>query len=270
MEVLFPILILILLFSVARRLKKMVKYNKERNYLPRRIDLPEKPKEDKGENGENVVMMKLMLLPEDRYKVLHNVTIPLQNGSTQIDHIVLSRYGIFVIETKNYNGSIYGVEHGEYWSQYLGKQKNQFYNPILQNAGHVRAMQKSLNAFKDCPYIPIVVFSDNAEIKVNTKESTVINWNQLLRTISQYQEEKITWEQVCDLYNVLPLLEMNKGEETNQKHLQNLMTAQENKFKIIESGRCPRCGGELILRQGQYGQFYGCSNYPDCRYTHPC
>ncbi len=68
----------------------------------------------KGKVGEKVVAGKLDHLPEDQYRVLNNVTIPTPKGSSQIDHLVVSIYGIFVIETKNYNGWIYGGEHSEY------------------------------------------------------------------------------------------------------------------------------------------------------------
>lgn len=94
----------------------------------------------KGKVGEKVVAGKLDHLPKDQYWVLNNVTIPTPKGSSQIDHLVVSVYGIFVIETKNYNGWIYGGEHAEYWTQNICGNKYQLYNPILQNAGHVRAL----------------------------------------------------------------------------------------------------------------------------------
>ena len=67
----------------------------------------------KGKVGEKVVAGKLDRLPKDQYRVLNNVTIPTPKGSSQIDHVVVSVYGIFVIETKNYNGWIYGGENSE-------------------------------------------------------------------------------------------------------------------------------------------------------------
>ena len=176
---------------------------------------------------------------------------------------------MFVIETKNYSGSIYGTEYGEYWSQYLGNNKYQFYNPILQNSGHVRALRQYLKGFEPIPVTPIVVFSDNTEIKVNCEKSSVINWEHLLQTIQQYKQEVLTCDQVNEIYYYLQLVEMTKGHETDKQHLHNLHSMMEGKYKTIESGHCPRCGGELILREGAYGKFYGCSNYPNCKYTHP-
>ena len=65
----------------------------------------------KGKIGEKVVAGKLERLPKDQYRILNNVMIPTPQGSSQIDHLVVSIYGLFVIETKNYNGWIYGSEH---------------------------------------------------------------------------------------------------------------------------------------------------------------
>lgn len=68
----------------------------------------------KGNAGEKAVSRKLSRLPKEEYKVLNNVMLATSKGTTQIDHIILSIYGIFVIETKNYNGWIYGGEESEY------------------------------------------------------------------------------------------------------------------------------------------------------------
>ena len=76
----------------------------------------------------------------------------------QIDHVVVSIYGIFVIETKNYSGWIFGDENSQYWAQVIYKTKNRFYNPILQNRGHIKALQGLLQDYSHIRYIPIVVF----------------------------------------------------------------------------------------------------------------
>lgn len=145
----------------------------------------------KGKAGEKVVAAKLSHLPKDRYKVLNNITIPTPNGSSQIDHLVVSLYGIFVIETKNYNGWIYGSEHGEYWTQNIYGNKYQFYNPILQNAGHVRALRLILKDYEPLPILPIVAFSGNADVKVKVEEACVIYWGQILKIINQFEEKRL-------------------------------------------------------------------------------
>jgi hypothetical protein len=75
------------------------------------------------------------------------------NKTTQIDHIVVSNYGIFVIETKNYKGWIMGNEYDEYWRQVIYKRKEKLYNPIKQNYGHILALKGVLKNFSDLNYI---------------------------------------------------------------------------------------------------------------------
>ena len=91
----------------------------------------------KGYIGEKQVSKRLRKLNKRKYKVLNNVLLKTANGSTQIDHVVISIYGIFVIETKNYKGLIFGSENDENWTQVIYKNKGKFRNPIKQNYGHV-------------------------------------------------------------------------------------------------------------------------------------
>lgn len=71
----------------------------------------------KGALGEKRVASILKRLPEDRYKVINNLLINNNGFTSQIDHVVISVYGIFVIETKAYKGWIYGSESSDYWTQ---------------------------------------------------------------------------------------------------------------------------------------------------------
>lgn len=85
----------------------------------------------KGYAGEKLVSSTLSFrLPKEQYRILNNILLKTDRGSTQIDHIIVSVYGIFVIETKNYTGWITGGEYSEKWTQTIYKNKTQFYNPI--------------------------------------------------------------------------------------------------------------------------------------------
>lgn len=224
----------------------------------------------KGKIGEKTVAGKLHWLPKDKYRVLNNVTLPTPQGSSQIDHLVVSIYGIFVIETKNYKGWIYGGEHSEYWTQNIYGNKYKLYNPILQNGGHVRALRRVLNGFEPLPILPIVVFSWNASLRVHAEDACVIYWHQLRGVIKQYKEKRLSWSQVNAICDAVQASQMEPGRKSNKQHLHDIRKAREQKHNAIAAGRCPRCGGTLVLRVGKYGQFYGCSNYPQCKYTHPC
>lgn len=101
-----------------------------------------------GEEGENQVAYILSKLPKDYY-VINNVIIPSKNGTSQIDHVVVSPFGIFVIETKNYKGWIFGYENNKKWKEtFKTTEGSYFWNPIKQNWGHVYALSEYLNLDK--------------------------------------------------------------------------------------------------------------------------
>ena len=100
----------------------------------------------KGKVGEAAVGKNLKNLPPEEYTHLRDIMIPSRGKTTQIDHLVVSPYGIFVVETKNYEGFIYGNERDKYWTQVLNKHtKHRFFNPMRQNYGHVKALESLLN-----------------------------------------------------------------------------------------------------------------------------
>ena len=87
----------------------------------------------KGASGEAMVSWVLSHLPKEQYTVIHNVMLQTERGTSQVDHVVVSVYGIFVIEVKNYTGWISGTENSSQWTQTIYKTKNRFMNPIHQN-----------------------------------------------------------------------------------------------------------------------------------------
>ncbi len=101
----------------------------------------------KGKIGEFVTAKFLRELDESKYKIMNDIKVENPSNHTktsQIDHLVVSKYGIFVVETKAYKGKIYGKEYSHKWSQYLGNKKYDFMNPILQNYGHIKAIEAIL------------------------------------------------------------------------------------------------------------------------------
>ncbi len=222
----------------------------------------------RGKQGENSVARILKKLPKQEYYVVNDVILPTPYGSSQIDHIVVSPYGIFVIETKNYSGRIYGSEHSEYWTKNVYGHKYDFYNPILQNTGHITALRKNLKDYRSLPLFSIVAFSRQASLDVSIQDAIVVYWNQIPKVIRQFWEIKLSPEQVEAIYD--EIVAINQASASIRKnHGQSIRSAKDRKFDAISSGRCPRCGGKLVARTGRYGNFYGCSNYPNCKYTLP-
>lgn len=220
----------------------------------------------KGKMGERRVASRLKRLPEDRYKVINNLLITNGQYTSQIDHVVVSVYGVFVIETKTYKGWIYGGEESEYWTQNIYGNKYKLRNPIHQNYGHIKALKNVLKDYPPLPYVSIVAFSRNARIGMSSS-TPVIYWDQILSVISQFGNRVLTEGQVSDVAN--SLLRSNKdSKESRKAHVSSVKTQVAMRKEMISNRICPRCGGALLIRQGKYGSFYGCSNYPKCRYTY--
>ena len=221
----------------------------------------------KGRIGEHRVAHILGRLPKDRYQVINDLLLRTSSGSTtQIDHVVISQYAIFVIETKFYKGWIYGGENSEFWTQNIYGNKYTLRNPILQNAGHVRALRQLLKDYGDIPFIPIVAFSRQATLGVSSG-TPVIYWNQIRKVIGQFKEKRIAPDALTGIYNKLIESNIPDSKESRREHIRNVRSYEDRRNTAVASGKCPRCGGNLVLRHGKYGSFYGCSNYPRCKFT---
>ena len=123
----------------------------------------------KGRFGEKLVADTLAELPEG-HRVINDLMVRTNWGTTQIDHVVISPHGIFVIETKAYDGWICGSETDAYWTQVIHRRKTRFLNPLRQNYGHVQAVKNILTkskdiGYKNIDYYSIVVFTGECELK---------------------------------------------------------------------------------------------------------
>ena len=213
--------------------------------------------------GEFWVKQELKKLPMDKYIVLNDIMVKQNNSTHQIDHLIISQFGIFVIEMKNYYGLILGEEHKDKWIQYLGKKKSYFLNPIHQNYGHVKALEKLLN-LDNKYFIPIVCFSNQAKLKIEAK-SIVVPLDYLVSTIKSYQNI-ILDSNLQEIYNrIIEVNIINKSERKN--HVKNIRNKISEDNSKVDNMICPKCGGNLVVRNGKYGSFIGCSNYPKCKFT---
>lgn len=231
--------------------------------------------EIKGAVGEWRVNKELENLGPE-YKVFHDLYIPVGDGATsQVDHIVTSPYGVFVIETKHYKGWIFGGEWQKSWTQVIHKRKEKFFNPIRQNYGHVKALEKYLELDEGYFY-SIIAFSESSTFKFQEGFSTadVIQFSQLVHTIHQTRKRALNDLEIHRLNQQLSrqVIKNRKVKKKVQtKHVEVLRQNQKDKAELerarIQEGKCPRCGGELSKKKGRHGSFYGCSGFPNCRYT---
>jgi hypothetical protein len=133
----------------------------------------------KGFFGEKSVAFHLSMLDSTKYKLINNIMLGTGKKTTQIDHVVVSDYGVFVIETKNYKGWIIGNEYDNYWTQVIFKRKEKLYNPVRQNYGHIQSLKEILNEYKDINYISIVAFTTKVDLKVKAESDVVYTVNLL-------------------------------------------------------------------------------------------
>lgn len=216
----------------------------------------------KGGAGEFAVKFSLMFLNKNKYKKLNNITIQDKDKTIQIDHIVVSKYGIFVIETKNYSGTIYGNETANNFYKYNHGKKYEFYNPIKQNYGHIFALKNILGEYK---YISAVVFSGYAtKLKIESK-SFVGYIGELPKYIKSYKEEIYTEEQVMEIADKIKSYAL-KGLFLKSRHIKGIKQRMEVYDEKVQNMICPKCGSKLVKRSGQYGNFLGCSSYPKCKF----
>jgi len=218
----------------------------------------------KGFAAEKGVGVILHTLPR-RYHVFSNVMLRTSNGTTQIDNVIISRKGIFVIETKSYTGTILGSYKDENWTKNVYGNCFPFRNPLRQNYGHTKSLEHLLGLSEDV-FVPIVTFSGKVKLKVDAGRDIVIHTNRLKRTILSYKENVLSDVEVLKAIDVLKKNDVSDIVSSSE-HVANIRRNQKEKEDVIKSGICPKCGARLVQREGKYGTFLACSNYPKCRFT---
>ena len=252
-----------------------------------------------GKHGEKLTEreLKWVKLFGRKGKTLRNIYLPKDNGETsEVDLIYITQKGIFVFESKNYSGWIFGDEKSKNWTAMLpNKQKNQFYNPILQNKTHLKWMKSFVG--EDIPLFSIIVFSERCELKKVTVESEDIR---VIKRDLTYATVRDIWDKNPDMVSDSRIEELyvklkeltNVDKATKATHIENIekkykasIDSSSNDETVNSSSKigvkdkpsgdneliCPTCGSKLILRTAKKGentgnQFYGCSAFPKCRY----
>lgn len=218
----------------------------------------------KGARGEQYVSKILRsCLRSEHEHVIDNLILynPQNDSSSQIDHIFIGSNGVFVIETKNYTGKIHGSDGESEWTQYLadGNVQNKLRSPVRQNAAHLYIVRAILG--KHIPVHGLVVFVQGNTGYIASRfvcspselEARLHPAGPHAPALTERQTDEICSALYAhrDRYPV--------SEEMHKAHIRKMRTD-------LAAGICPRCGSPLVLRRGKYGDFYGCSNYPKCRF----
>jgi len=195
------------------------------------------------------------------YTIINHLIIKDESGSTEIDHIIVSKFGIFVVETKDYSGWIYGDEKSKYWTQNIYGNKKRFQNPLLQNYRHTMILSKYL-AIDHEKFKPVVVFWGDCEFKTRMPAKVIRGGIEgCTNYILGFSKVVFNDEEVINICNKLKSGKAKMNLLSNLRHVQSLK--QQHKSDNV----CPKCRGHLVERNGKQGPFIGCSNFPRCRYT---
>lgn len=173
---------------------------------------------DKGCFGEGLTFFKLEKLPVYS-KIMTNLYIPTEDGTTEIDLLYICKRGVFVIESKNYSGWIFGNESSKNWTMVIYNYKKRFFNPIWQNKKHIEYLSKIIN----CELKSLIVFSERCslkEINYDFNFLKVLKRNHLKEYMLNEidKEGMLTNEQIDFIYNDLKKYTL-KSEVEKQVHI---------------------------------------------------
>lgn len=248
----------------------------------------------KGMVGEAFINLGIRLfLDRQEYHLLKDVTLPTPQGTTQIDHVIVSRFGLFVIETKNIKGWIFGNPAHKSWTQQLYRRRHTFQNPLRQNYLHLMTL-KSLLGLADHQLHSIIYFIGDCTFKTPMPDN-VMNRG-LIRYIKSKATQVLTSAEVTRVIDTIQRGRLAANWQTHKQHVAQLKARHSEVPRprlsvatmpvvnqvvnaaptITESltqanPLCPRCGNPMVLRTAKRGdnrgnRFWGCSGYPKCRF----
>ena len=159
----------------------------------------------KGLIGEKFVSKKLFKLNPVHYKILNDLLLPSSGNlnATQLDHVIISNYGIFCIETKSYKGWIFGNANDKYWTQVIYKHKEKFYNPLRQNYVHTKAVEDLIKSkYPKARILSFVVFPITGKLKISGTDSVGCA-RDIVRKIENYKTQIFTDVERDEIFDIL-------------------------------------------------------------------
>lgn len=180
-----------------------------------------KSSEFKGFEGEQIIIDLLYrFLDRKKYHFYNDLIIPDNEGTTQIDHLVISKYGLFIVETKNMRGSIYGNPYQKTWTQWLADGKHPFQNPFHQNYKHKKCLEKLL-AIETNVYFDVIVFIDGAKFPKGKPEN-VYYPNEFIQFVNSQNEVILSENEIKKVLSAIESSMLKPSFETDKRHREHV------------------------------------------------
>lgn len=175
----------------------------------------------KGKFGEFLVNLSARcFLDKSRYHLIKNVTLPTEDGTTQIDHVLVSEFGVFVVETKNMKGWIFGSPHKGFWTQKIFRSSYKFQNPLHQNYKHVKTLQALLGLGGHQMH-SVVVFVGDSTFKTSMPENVTRGLG-YVRYIRSKTDLVLSPEQVAEVREKVASGRLKASLATDQAHARHV------------------------------------------------
>ena len=171
-----------------------------------------------GEHGIN--LSAKWRLNKNQYHLIKNVTLPTGNGTTQIDHIIVSVFGVFVVETKNMKGWIFGNPNQKTWTQKIYRHSSKFQNPLHQNYKHVKTLE-SLLGLNEKQVHSVIVFVGNSKFKTEMPENVTYGGG-YARYIKSKTTSVLTESEVIEITKKIELGRLTPSFKTNREHVKHV------------------------------------------------
>jgi hypothetical protein len=172
-----------------------------------------------GEALVSRVLLRHFRAPD--YHLMNHLTLRMDDGTTQVDHVLVSRFGVFVIETKDYSGWIFANERDAKWTQVRFRVKHRFQNPIRQNYRHILAVQALLEFVPRDAIRSVVVFCGNAEFKTE-QPSGVVRVEELVDHLRRSSTPLMPLALMQQAVGRLEMARLAISGETDVEHVENL------------------------------------------------
>lgn len=188
----------------------------------------EKYDENIGEQLVNNIINRYFT--KEEYHLMRNVTLPIAGGTTQIDHVLVSTKGVFVLETKHYSGWIFGSPKQLKWTQTTRWGKYKFQNPLHQNHKHVKELERYFDFLPENSFKSIIVFSGDGELKTQMPENVLYS-GELVSYINKFNDEIISLNRMFFIVGKLEFFRKETSHKTDREHTEYLRDKFSNKSK---------------------------------------